>query len=381
MKKLLIILAVIILIASIGFVGLGYYFGPLSKAAAEQQISTNLEKFIEENQIDSTLLRIYAPQKDIDFSLAVGNAQIDSRYHSASIGKTLTATLIYMLEEKAMLNIDAPLANYLAAEYLDKLFLYEGVDYKNQVTIRMLLNHTSGVGDYFLDATKNGQSFLDIVERDMDRIWTPLDLLQFTQNNQQAVGKPAEKFHYSDTSYILLGLVVESVTKQSFFEAIKSNILDPMGMENSTMDYLAEKGKILPLIINDVDYKNKNALSIDWSGGGLITTTEDMLKFMLALHNEQLISAKSLDKMKKFDLVFQQGLYYGEGMVQFRLGELNRLLSGMGNLYGGMGLTGVYMFTNDANDIYMIMNIGDAKYIEQGVEELINILMLIDRIE
>ncbi|MCZ4274137.1 serine hydrolase domain-containing protein [Maritalea porphyrae] len=380
MKKLGILAGIVVVIVVGGLMITRIMFGSISAEQAEERITANLEAFIETHDLDSALLRVYAPSKGVTFGLAVGNAEIDSQFHAASLGKTLTATLIYVLAEKGELDVELPISDYLSNDVLKGLFVHQGIDYSAQVTTRMLLNHTSGIGDYFEGPVLTGQPFLDIVAQDLDRLWTPAGLVDFTRTNQTAIGAPGAQFKYSDTGYILLGLIVEHITQQTFFESMNRYVLDPVGMTNTTMPFQSGDIDMLPIIVNGVNFHGRNALSIDWSGGGFVSTTSDLLAFMRALHDGSLINSTSLNHMKSFSYEFDDGIYYGEGMMQFRLSELSPLLRGFEDLYGGVGTTGAFMFTNTSQDIFFILNVGNEMFREQGAEEIVNAMILLDRV-
>ncbi|MCP3763334.1 serine hydrolase [Domibacillus sp. A3M-37] len=70
--------------------------------------------------------------------------------------------------------------------------------------------------------------------------WTPPELVDFTRKRQQAVGVPGQVFHYSDTGYILLGLLIEKVTGKPFHENLHERIFQPLNMNDSYLLYYSE---------------------------------------------------------------------------------------------------------------------------------------------
>ncbi len=95
-----------------------------------------------------------------------------------------------MAVEEGLCNLDSKVSGILGLPKLENLFVYKDIDYSNQVTIKQLLNHTSGVNDYFEGKTKNHAGFIDQVLKDKDHIYTPDELLDFTRKYQKAVGYP-----------------------------------------------------------------------------------------------------------------------------------------------------------------------------------------------
>ena len=161
----------------------------LTPTGAEEKIRQLLEKSVKRNKhVHLGLLLVHSDKLDIHWKYAAGEVEdMNSRYHIASIGKIFTATLISQLVEQGILQFDTPIATILPDTILDDLFVYEGTDYRNAVHVRHLLNHTSGVADWFEDKPKDGPSFLQQALDHPQRVRTPDDALLFTRKQLQAI--------------------------------------------------------------------------------------------------------------------------------------------------------------------------------------------------
>lgn len=141
--------------------------------------------------------------------LVDGNS-IDSTtsFHLASISKTFTAMAILKLREMLLLNLDDPVNNYL-----------QGFPFKN-ISIRLLLNHRSGLPNYV--------HFIESLGWDTQRNLTNQDLLQFIIKNagKLSVGRPDKYFEYCNTNYALLALIIEKVSKMSYSAFLKTHFLN-----------------------------------------------------------------------------------------------------------------------------------------------------------
>lgn len=386
-----ILISIIIIIFLGGFLVIRYMSAPLSKKEGDAMIQKRLERLISKNPpLTSTLLtigsntdkHIYAAGTATNGSPVAKNA----RFHSASVGKTFTTTLAYMLQDEGLINVKDRVSDYLSSDILEGIFVYEGVDYSEEVTIEQLIGHTSGAADYFEDPVTDGSSFKKTMLEDPDRYWNAKDLVAFTKNHQKAVGRPGDKFHYSDTGYILMGLVLESATGEHFHDLLHNKIFEPLAMKDSYLMFHAKSAQnadevILPIYLDDMDLSTANVLSIDWSGGGIVTTTNDLLTFFRAFHDGELISKDAISAMTLFDSVYDKGIYYGQGLMQFRLSELSIFLRGMPDIYGGIGASGCYMFYDPSTETYYIFNLGSIGMVEKGMAELIQIMMIYDRID
>lgn len=364
---------------------------PISKAAVSEEINTRLTKIVEKDEtLSSALLTIYSNKTGYFEQFAVGTknqyselpVQIDSRYHSASIGKTMCATVFGILSDEGKINLNDKISSWLDDDILKGLFVVDGTDYSDQVTLKHLLSHTSGVGDYFEGPVKSGKPMLEIISSNPDLLFTPEELIAFTRENQIPVGKPGQQFYYSDTGYILLGFILEAIEEKPYSAILEDRIFQPLGMtESYFMFYNDKPTDIIGIYMNEIDFSNKNALSIDWAGGGVVTTMNDLLTFMMALENGTILSDDVYSQMTDFSNIYTKGIYYGMGMMYFDFSELSLLLklSSMTDVYGGVGATGTYMLYDKEKDTYFIANFGSLDYGEKGLEELVKIRMIYDR--
>ena len=135
------------------------------------------------------------------------------------------------------LSFSDPVSPLLAPRTLDGLFVVDGKDHQASVTVDQLRSHTSGVADYFADPTKNGKPVSNLIVDDPGHSWTPSELLEFSRARQTTVGVPGQKYHYSDTGYILLGLLVEKLYGAPFETILDRELLSPLGMDRSWMPF------------------------------------------------------------------------------------------------------------------------------------------------
>jgi D-alanyl-D-alanine carboxypeptidase len=317
---------------------------------------------------------------------SVVNGDASTPFHIASIGKTFTAVLVAKLQESGKLSFNDNISNYLSPEILKGLFVYQGVDYQSKVTIQQLLGHTSGVADYWEDPVRSGKSMQELVLADPNRLWTPLELLSFSRDNQEVFNKPGAAFHYSDTGYVLLGLIIEKVTNKSFDKNMADEIFTPLQMDDSYLMFYSNpknmpKKEIAKIWFNGTEASKFNSLSIDWAGGGIVSTLDDLLKFHKALREGELISAQTLAVMEMFDNEYIPGIHYGLGMMQLRFEEFSSLLGGYPRMTGNMGTISTLMFYDDVDETYVVMNFGSNVHIEKAVEDLIGIVQILASIK
>ena len=310
------------------------------------------------------------------FSSTVPNQQ----FHSASAGKLMTSTLIFMAIDQGKLTLETPISSILGHELLDGLFVYQDIDYKDQVTVRHLLGHMSGVNDYYESDTFDGSKFTEDMINNPDTLWTPPELIAYSRDNQKAVGKPGEKFLYSDTGYILLGLIIEEIYGMPYHEALQTYIFDLADMQETHLCFYSDgfdQEALAPLYINGVDVHLFRSISADFSGGGLSITAEDLLKFLDALQSERFVSRQSLDMMATFDHKYITGIHYGLGMMQVHFEDFFFLLKGLPRLQGHLGVTGVHAWFDPETQASFVLNVGNTKDMSDSFRLLIQIIQIL----
>lgn len=316
---------------------------------------------------------VRAPHLGIDFRYGIE----DLPFHSASVGKLITAALIMQLVEKRELACDTPVVELLGEELLQGLFAHGQL--KN-ATIEHLLTHTSGINDYFTGRSK-GPSVLKKALRDLDRRWTPLDLVAHTRDYQKPVGEPGQRFFYSDTGFILLGLVLESVLGAKYQQLVHDRIFQPLAMNRSFMPLLSKPAsgtdEIAPLYIGNTRVDGTQALSIDWSGGGIAATVEDYLTLIHALRSGDLIANETWEWMAKSRHKFRSGMYYGAGTMNVKFSGLAPWLRGWPRPVGHQGITSTHLLYDPVHDAEIVINFGSSKAIRASFATLIEIVGLL----
>ncbi len=380
MKKVLIVLGVmVVVVVALAVV----FFAVQRKRAAENARLTPTER------IDALLTEHAEKAKTLQFAMNVPASGIrysfsstvpNQRFHSASAGKLMTSTLVFMAIDQGKLTLETPISSVLGHDLLNGLFVYQDTDYQDQVTVRHLLGHMSGVNDYYESETFDGSTFTGDMINNPDTLWTPPELIAYTRDHQKAVGRPGEKFLYSDTGYILLGLIIEEVYGMPFHEALQTYVFDPADMQETHLCFYSDgfdQEALAPLYINGVDVHLFRSISADFSGGGLSTTAEDLLKFLDALQSERFVSRKSLDMMATFEHKYITGIYYGLGMMQVHFEEFFFLLRGLPRLQGHLGVTGVHAWYDPETQASFVLNVGNTKDMGDSFRLLIQIMQIL----
>ena len=307
---------------------------------------------------------------------------IDQKFHSASVGKLVTSTLIFMLIEQNRIKLNTKVNEILEADVLERLFVFRKIDYKNEVTIKHLLNNTSGVNDYFEGQTIDKTKFVDDVIANPNKLYTPHDLIKFSKVHQKAVAKPGDKFLYSNTGYVLLGLIIEKITRMSFSNALDNFIFIPLNMANTGQCFYNKSfnaNELAPILMNNVEVSKYKSLSCFYSGGGLFTTTNDLTVFLKAFMGHKLIKEDSIKLMEDFKYPIHRSMIYGLGLMEIKFEKFFFLLKFMPKLQGHLGILGVHAWYNkDSKDVY-VLNVGSTKEMVKSFQYLINVINIVEK--
>ncbi|MGM0442763.1 MAG: serine hydrolase domain-containing protein [Fibrobacterota bacterium] len=199
-------------------------------------------------------------------------------FRIGSTTKTITATAVLLLYQEGLISLDSTVSSFFPD------LLPEAGD---NITIRMLLNHSSGLHDY-INAPYKESTFDTELIATPQRTWPPRELVRIAQNKGLA-HTPGESFLYANTNYVILGMLIEKISGMSYEKYISDNILSPLGMHAT----IAESDSFAsPLLTHGYFEKNGDSILFDytdqsasavWAAGSLVSTPEDLLIWIEAL--------------------------------------------------------------------------------------------------
>ena len=224
----------------------------------------------------------------------------ETKFRLGSITKQFTAASILQLQEKGKLKVDDPISKYIPGTPA----AWSGI------TIHHLLTHTSGIHSYTDDVGYPAHM--------RDKTATPLDFIQRFRDRPLDFA-PGEKFHYDNSGYFLLGVIIEQVSGVKYEDYLRRNIFEPLRMEATGYDWPTT-------ILKDrasgyskgVGGKEINADFLDmgqpYAAGSLYSTVLDLYKWDRALYTTRILSAQSIHSAftpNKYD--WAEGIKYGYG--------------------------------------------------------------------
>lgn len=327
-----------------------------------EDIKNLFKNELEKENIKSGILHLYSNSKGINIQLAESTINSEdyintnSPFYTASITKILTATSIGILKENKKVNFQDKITKYLPETLINKLHILEGKEYSKEITLAHLLQHTSGLPDYFTDSTIDGSSnVINQLLIDPKKYWSAQEMIRFTKEKMKPHFIPGQGYHYTDTEYVLLALVIEKVSGLSLDKFFHQYIFQPIGMLGSYINLKSSPiKKELPLTMfyaGDIELSSIKSLSADWGGGGLVSTTQDLIKFFEAYNNDKIVNKNTRLAMQNW--VYENvGTEYGFGLRKVSFNNIFDVDTNL-QLIGHSGSTASFLWYCPQLDTYI----------------------------
>jgi len=208
---------------------------------------------------------------------------LKTRFRIGSMNKMFTATSILQLAQAGKLGLDDPVGKYVPD--------YPNKEVANKVTIRQLLTHTGGTGDIF------GPDF----EAHRVELRTLTDYVKL-YGNRNPQFEPGSRWEYSNYGFILLGVIIEKVSRQSYYDYVHEHIYEPAAMTASGSEpeneVVADRSVGYTRMAGNGLHPNTDTLPYrGTSAGGGYSTVEDLLKFANALQDHKLLNPEFTDML------------------------------------------------------------------------------------
>lgn len=212
-------------------------------------------------------------------------------FRIASNTKTYVAAAMLRLVEDGVLTLDDTLAQLLNSEWKAVL---SGDGYAlDKMTLKQVLSHTSGLGDH-----SAGDRYGNAIMAEPLYHWTADEQVKLCAKWADPVGAPGELYKYSDTGYIILGSIIQEKTGKNLGQAVRHILdYDSLGLHSTWWQYMEEKpeaaGPRAHQYFGDQDVTEWNASCDLYGGGGLLTDTVDLARFMRLLLTEKVLKKEA----------------------------------------------------------------------------------------
>ena len=282
------------------------------------------------HQKGKTLLRKSYGYASLELSVPL---PLNGGFEIGSVTKQFTAAAILKLIQANRLSMDDDFTQYIKYDAQGR-----------RITIRHLLNHTSGMADY-----TELEGFEELMVQKL-----PKDTVVRITESNPSMFEPGEAMIYNNSAYFILGLIIEKVTGQTYAQYLEETFFKPLGMQNtsycSTSDIV--NNKVYGYRYTPKGLKQKGYIDHTWpyAAGSLCSTTEDLLIWMTALHKGKVLSENLYQSMITPEPLLDGNLtYYAKGLVNY-LDYGHRKIGHQGGINGFLSDTRYY----PKEDLYVI---------------------------
>ena len=227
--------------------------------------------------------------------------------------KTYVATVLLKLQEQGLVDLDDTVGTWITHPNID-----------GQITIRQLLNHSSGINSY-----TNSVPWSNAVFSDVGQIWDPQDLMQYVDAPEFPAGT---SWSYSNSNYLVAGLIIEAVTGGTLQDALTDLVLTPADLDSTQLYVQGTDALHIPHIwtdalegyledlIADYGYEHNSMMTAAWAAGGIMATAKDNALYWTKLMEGDLLSTDSWAEMST-TIPIGANTAYGLGI--FRMANFN----------------------------------------------------------
>lgn len=219
------------------------------------------------------------------------------RMLAGSIGKTYVSAVTLQLVEEGKLNLDDRIEKWLGREsWFDRL------PNARQITLRMLMNHSSGIPEHVLN-----KDFIKILREQPDKVWKPEELVAFILDSKPLF-EAGKGWSYADTNYILVGMIFERASGKTVYGEVARRILTPFKLRET----LPSDSRVIPGLITGyvapnspfgfegrtiIDGKFIVNPQMEWCGGGFASTSEDLAKWAKVLYEGRVLRQATVEQL------------------------------------------------------------------------------------
>jgi D-alanyl-D-alanine carboxypeptidase len=312
--------------------------------ASGAALQTLLNQTVSQQKMPGAVLYLTTPKSNWAGAAGVSSLETNAlmqptdRFSIASASKTYLAVVVLQLVESGQMQLDAPIANYLPAD------VRPHITNSDRIAVRQLLNHTSGVPEYrfvegFATATES---------RSRANPWTARETVQYIFD-RPAQFEPGSQYAYTDSNYVLLQLIVETLVGKPIEAAMRDRIFTPLNLANTFTELReAVPGGVVTGYSEPDSQGNRRNLSTlnlgnGLSDGGLVSNAQDVATFLTSLLTQgKLLSQTMLQTMLTF-VPASDGGEYGLGIKRWQDNPQVGALLGHGGQYYGFQSFMIYL--------------------------------------
>ncbi len=323
----------------------------------EHRLERLCEKLSRDPRVSELQLRVADRAETFDYSWSAPGSR--ATHAIASSTKTFAAVLVLRQVAAGDLTLEQPLASILPRDDLVGLNRFGDVDHADEVTVRDVLAHTSGIPNYYATKALDPKSDIAAVTG-ADPGWSYHDTLEIARSMSAPFAPHSGRAEYSFTNYQLVGRLIETVYGCPLSAALERELLGPLALRDTallTPETLDLFDTASPLLYGTQSYRGARRLASLGAEGALVSTTADTMRFLRAVFEGEALDPAMLKRALSDRLPLFPRVTYGVGMMALNLPRLLTRLPKPGLLLGHAGMTGHVMFAEPVSGLYAVATI------------------------
>lgn len=343
----------------------------------EKSMQTVLEKTVDGKKIFGTSFAI--KKNGSSWLGASGNMSTDQSYFIASTTKLFTTAIILRLKSEGKLRLKDKINTYLESNIINGLHNYKGRDYADEITIKDLLAHTSGLPDYFQSKGANGKSLEDEIVNGNDQYWTFEQAIERTKAMKPLFAPATKnKAHYSDTNFQLLGKIIEAITSKSYSENCIDYIIKPFGLSKTYLYHDATDKTPQTLYFKARELQIPQAMASFGPDGGMVSTSTDMLVFIEAFFTGKLFPDNYINDLQEWNKIFFP-MQAGIGIHKFKLPWIFNPTGAIPYFIGHSGLSGALAYYSPKENLYIVGTVNQVANPDISFKTMIKLTQILKK--
>lgn len=337
----------------------------------EKSLQTILDKSVDSKRVFGAS---FAIKKDslVWFGCS-GNLSEDQPYFIASTTKLFTTAIILRLRADGKLNLDDKISKYLDKSILTGLHIYNGKEYSEDLTIKHLLSHTSGLPDYFQGKGTNGKSLEEEITTGNDQFWTFEQAIERTKKMKPLFAPGTKnKANYSDANFQLSGKIIEIITNKSYSENCKDLIIHPLGLTKTYQYQDSADNTPKTLYYKSNELNIPKAMISFGADGGIVSTSADMLIFIEAFFTGKLFPLSYVEELQEWNKIFFP-MRSGIGIHLFKLPWIFNPTGAVPYFIGHSGLSGALAYYSPKENMYVVGTVNQVAHPDISFKTMIKL--------
>ena len=334
------------------------------------ELQNILDKTVDGKKVFGTS---FAIKKDsLVWQGASGNLSIDKPYFIASTTKLFTTAIILKFRAEGKLRLDDRISKYLDKSILNGLHINEENEYSEELTIKHLLAHTSGLPDYFQEKGANGKSLEDEITNGNDQFWTFEQAIERTKKMKPLFAPGTKnKANYSDANFQLLGKIIEAITHKSYAENCNDLIIQPLGLTKTYLYQDATDKTPKTLYYKSNELNIPKAMTSFGADGGIVSTSPDMLIFIESFFTGKLFPTSYIEELQEWNKIFFP-MKSGVGIHLFKLPWIFNPTGAVPYFIGHSGLSGALAYYSPKENLYVVGTVNQVAFPDISFKTMIN---------